>query len=494
MPTGETAEPLLRVAGMRRRARPTAADLATRGLLLLFCGWTVYRIAAHVPHRDELQALLIARESSGLLSLFHNLGHEGTPGLWHVVLFPVAHVWGDPAVLVLVQSIVAVLTLSLIWLGSPFSLAEKVLLSLGYFIGFEYAVFARAYGLGVVLLFLYVRLRATGWAWLVLGLLCNVSLGFLVLAGLLFCRQWYRSDRSLSGAAVCALLFGLAVATGWPAAGTVLSVALPAPVAARLLKAISVLSGVVWPLNPSTPQRFWNTVCTDCGPVGLLALGYLPLLGVLAFKKSLDLALVHVANLAAALLIGTFVYYGSLRQYGHVLVGFVALVWIAREDGKAPAAWPLWGWATLSAIAGLWAAWWSLGADFSQGRAAAAWIRANGLERAVWAAYPGWAGTDLSAYLRVPTYNLQARRWNTFIVWDYPSAVGLSAAQLAQAAEGVSGGGSFYLVTVPLFDPDPATRTRLQALGLRFEPIARFDHPVFGFILYHVLRVGRGGS
>jgi hypothetical protein len=494
MPTGDTSQHILRPAASRGRARRSAAGISTWAVLLLFCGWAVYRIAAHVPYRDELQALLIARESTGPISLFHNLAHEGTPGLWHLVLLPIAHVWGDPAVLAVVQSAVAIATLSLLWLGSPFSLAEKVLLSLGYFIGFEYAVLARAYGLGVLLFFLFVRLRRTRWSWLLLGLLGNVSLVALVLAGLLACLQLYRGQRSLPGIAICAVLFGLAVLTGYPAADTVLSVAEPASLPARLLKSLPLLSAAVLPANWSTPQYYWNTVCTDCGPTGLLALAYLPLLGVVSLKKSADLAIVYVANLLAAVLIGTFVYYGTVRQYGYVFIAFVGLVWIAREEGKAPAAWPLRGWAAISAIAGLWAAYWSFDVDFSQGRAAAEWIRGHGLQRAVWAAYPGWAGTDISAYLRIPTYNLQARRWNTFITWNYRSNVPLSPAQLAAAARAVGGQGAFYLVTVPLFAPSSDTLSRLRELGVSLQQIARFDHPAFGFILFRVTLARIGGN
>jgi hypothetical protein len=36
---------------------------------------------------DELQAWLIARDSSSVIDLFKNLKYEGHPGLWHICLY-----------------------------------------------------------------------------------------------------------------------------------------------------------------------------------------------------------------------------------------------------------------------------------------------------------------------------------------------------------------------------------------------------------------------
>ncbi|MFI4989052.1 MAG: hypothetical protein ACHQF3_16620, partial [Alphaproteobacteria bacterium] len=100
---------------------------------LLLAAWGALFAFIHDPSRHELQAFLIARASRGPLSLFHNLGHEGHPGLWHLVLLAAVRLYDDPLVVRLLQAALAVASLALIWLVSPFAAVEKLLLSLSYY-------------------------------------------------------------------------------------------------------------------------------------------------------------------------------------------------------------------------------------------------------------------------------------------------------------------------------------------------------------------------
>src|SRR4029079_19519456 len=45
-------------------------------------------IAFHEPWRDEVQAWLLARGSTGLVTLVRNSRYEGAPVLWHLLLLP----------------------------------------------------------------------------------------------------------------------------------------------------------------------------------------------------------------------------------------------------------------------------------------------------------------------------------------------------------------------------------------------------------------------
>ena len=51
----------------------------------------------HEMWRDELQAWMIARDSTSLGDLFgHNMRYEGHPGLWHLALFVLTRVTDNP--------------------------------------------------------------------------------------------------------------------------------------------------------------------------------------------------------------------------------------------------------------------------------------------------------------------------------------------------------------------------------------------------------------
>ena len=111
------------------------------------------------------------------------------------------------------------------------------------------------------------------------------------------------------------------------------------------------------------------------------------------------------------------------RHVGVVVLLVIALEWIRvernRGAGRAGAAAPAFvGWMGISALCGLWAAACALIIPFSWGRQEIDWIKAHHLEAAPWAAYPGYVGSDIAAFLGRPTYNLQKQCLNSFIRWD----------------------------------------------------------------------------
>ena len=93
------------------------ARLALFGLLAaiqLALIWT------HEPWEDELQALLIARDSHSLADWYWNFRYEGHPPLWHLVL-KLFLVFADPAAaLHLALSVTALAILWLLVVVSPF--------------------------------------------------------------------------------------------------------------------------------------------------------------------------------------------------------------------------------------------------------------------------------------------------------------------------------------------------------------------------------------
>ena len=106
----------------------------------------------------------------------------------------------------------------------------------------------------------------------------------------------------------------------------------------------------------------------------------------------------------------TLLYPTYLRHVGVLVLLLIALEWMRHEatPDAPPAPSPVFiAWMSLGAACGLWAAISALFIPFAYGGPARAWITAHHLQGAAWAAYPGYVGSDLSAYFGRPTYNLQ---------------------------------------------------------------------------------------
>lgn len=168
----------------------TIVDLAVFGVWSVLVGMVVQR---HEPWADEAQSWLLARDLSFKTLWFHELRYNGTPGLWHTILWIAQHAFHAPYS---AMSVIGVLCAGagvalLIW-ESPFPRILTYLLALSYFLVYQYAVVARSYNLMPLVLFAAamfyadrsrpIRMTAA------LMLLANISFhGTLMAAGLGFC-------------------------------------------------------------------------------------------------------------------------------------------------------------------------------------------------------------------------------------------------------------------------------------------------------------------
>jgi len=391
-------------------------------LLCLLVGLQLWLIVGHSPWRDELQAYLLVRDSSGIGGLFANLHYEGHPGLWYLVLGVFEAMIRSPAALKAAQILIALSVAALVWLRAPFPPWLKLLILAGYFPLLEYGVIARSYGLGEVLVFAWLAFRRTRWGWLILALMANVAVNFaflsgvLVLAGLWIERRW-----SWAGVAVWAFAGLAAVITIIPAHDVSTSAsALAMPLWMRIVEALRRESAILVPsLVGVWPYRWQVLVSPLEAPLLAAALGVVA--GAAAVwatardrRASVLIAVLYLAITALSAL----VYPTYLRHVGVLVLLAIALEWIRVEDKDATASPVFVGWMSLSALCGLWAAVGALLIPFSYGRQEVNWIKAHHLETARWAAYPGYVGSDISAFLGRPTYNLQKECLNSFIRWN----------------------------------------------------------------------------
>jgi len=101
---------------------------------------------------DELQAWLIARDSTSFFDLLHNLRYEGHPGLWHLLLYIPAHVSWNPVSMQVINFFIAVGAAWLILSMRRMHWILRITLAFSIFPFYYNGVIARNYMLAMFLL------------------------------------------------------------------------------------------------------------------------------------------------------------------------------------------------------------------------------------------------------------------------------------------------------------------------------------------------------
>ena len=153
--------------------------------LSLYTALVAFAIPYHEPFVDEAQGWQLAR-SLPLTTLFHTyIRYEGSPGLWHFLVWILIRLHVSYTGLHWICGAIAVAATSLFLFKSPFPRYLKLILPFTYFLLFQYAVIARNYVLVPLLMY------AIALCWkrrpiliaLLLGLLANVALHAAVISG-----------------------------------------------------------------------------------------------------------------------------------------------------------------------------------------------------------------------------------------------------------------------------------------------------------------------
>jgi hypothetical protein len=118
------------------------------GVLGLWIVVVTFTIQYHEKWADEAQAWLIARDLDLRTIWFHELRYEGSPGLWHTILWVAQHVFHARYGAISYLGAAFALSGVVAWLyASPFPRPIRWLLALSYFFVYQYAVIARSYEL-----------------------------------------------------------------------------------------------------------------------------------------------------------------------------------------------------------------------------------------------------------------------------------------------------------------------------------------------------------
>lgn len=398
----------------------TAAYLAATALLAL----------RHEIWRDEGQAWLLARDAPSISHLLGQMGYEGSPGLWHLTLRPLARTGLPVASMLALNVALATAAIALLAFAAPFRPWETALIAFGWFPFAWYGVVARSYTLSMLLLFLAATLhparRDRPWLYAaVLALLANTNVHstlFAAALGLVLAYERLREGEGPLGRRAAPLLpwiVGLALA--------VLQVLPPDDLAPHLR---------AW--RRLDPLAEWRQ--------------FLPVLGALLLLASPRAALVYGLGSTAVVLVFITKYGGLPWHRGTVYLLFVACAWIAERERpranwrprwlacawSAALLWVLLRWfvPSIDAVRAHWSR------PYSAGRAVARLLAEDDPEgRSLLVVYPSFLGASILPYRpaqRATAHYLEYGAPRSYTTWNRQLAEsrgpGWSVAEVARRA------------------------------------------------------------
>ncbi|MEW6735057.1 MAG: hypothetical protein AB1489_27450 [Acidobacteriota bacterium] len=335
----------------------------TGALVLAFFLVALVGIVNHEMWQDELQAWLIARDSTTLNNLFYNLRYEGHPILWYLVLYAITRFTHDPLVMQLYHLLLATAVVYIIARFSPFTKITKLLFCFSYFPLYEYALISRSYALGLLLIFsccaLFPR-RTERYIpiSILLLLLANTSAYGLIIATALALTIGldHILDRSslaianrktfITGAGV--FIAGAAIA--------VMQIIPPADsphlteMAERRTKTlvrfyqlpVTLITKSYLPLPKVDTLQFWNTnligdtviateqVIIEGQQISVILSITLLIAFLTLFSRRPLVLLLYLAATLAILLFAHLLYFGWLHHHGHLFIILIVCLWLSH--------------------------------------------------------------------------------------------------------------------------------------------------------------------
>jgi hypothetical protein len=327
-------------------------------VLALYCVVLAIIAYHHEPWFDEAQAWLLARDASLPDLCLTYLRDEGTPGLWHILLMPLAKLGFPYWSMQFLAAASAILGAAMVLWLSPFPPLIRAVLPFTYFLLYQYAVVARSYVLLTPLLagiawFLPLA-RSKPWTFIaLLSLLANVSIhGTLAAVGILLAYLIeIRTDPKLSKPR---LSFRFLTACGAFVVVLVLvAIEIWPPPKAHLLKDINTIGNF-----ESAGSRITNQIAEAFSFDLWIAL--VPLALSLIWMARRRVALYFL--LPAGLVLGfSSVVYGKPWHAGILFLLWLFAMWIAtNRDPLTP---PMYVWVAWAMVLGM-HVYWSARAGF----------------------------------------------------------------------------------------------------------------------------------
>ena len=373
-------------------------------------------IWTHAPWADELQATALARESHSVADLYWNFRYEGHAPLWHLLLkIPLAFT-EDPTALKIVQTFVVLCSAALLHLRAPFSAQVKFLLSLNYFLFFEYGVIARDYSLTVLFFFGGVAFRRQSLAWLFIALLPQGGLQSIMLAGicgLLVLREqgWRWGGALLAGSGGLVALVWIWPAPDFGSLDTLLS----GPWQERLAYALYHNGATLLPVDMDLQLTGWGPSAT---PYIILLAGVLaPILAIFSLTgRSPVFALLAGLFILASFTLSMMLYALSSRHFGLWVVLLVGLLWTQHKPG-APTQGVALLWILMLALGGAGAGVRQIMTPFSASADTAQALQEESGQTTLIIPAFVLLGAEVNGMLRIPTFDMAGQCMQSFVRW-----------------------------------------------------------------------------
>jgi hypothetical protein len=304
-------------------------------VLLAYSSVVLWTLQHHEKWADEAQAWLIARDLDLGTIWFHELRYEGSPGLWHTILWVAQHVFHAPyGVLGYIGALFAIAGTAVLIFLAPFPRIVRWPLAFTYFMVYQYAVIARPYTLLPLLAFcaalLFKDLRHPERLTAVLILLALLTLHGTLLAaclGLAYLARAYRQRQELDRAATnryiysvaamaLALLFVVVILKPTPDVGEFV-------VKKALAQSPEVLRGQIQPGPMIKAEAILSGAFLD---LAIPSVAFVVLAGWWFYRRG---RLLEYA-LPVAMLVSLYCFvHGYAHHHGTVFVATIAAAWIA---------------------------------------------------------------------------------------------------------------------------------------------------------------------
>lgn len=438
------------------------------GVLTLIYGLVLLvGLVHHEMWVDEFQAWLIARDSNSLLNLIQNVRYEGCPPLWHLCLSVITQFTHNPFAMQLFHALIAMGCVYLVARYAPFSWYAKLMFPFGYFVLFEYGLISRSYALGNLLLFGFCALFSlrpksyflSGGLLLLLastsayGIMLATALGLGLIAEQLFDKskfeyRWrlfkHLKPKLLFGLVV--LSFSLAVAASQlqpPEDGylsnwhqqVLAKTALQSSTAIRdLTRATGAILYAYTPV-PTGEYHFWETsvfrpnffiLPAKLTLVSIAVFGFF----LICFSTKRIVLVSYVVGTLSIIAFSFLVYTGATRHFGQLYTLLVACFWLApfarshvlinepisfaveqiRDTGETLLVVMM----ALHMVYGVYAYAMDYRWPFSQSKALADYLLANGLDKMPIVAAPDRTGTGLCALLDRKVWHIETGKLGSF--------------------------------------------------------------------------------
>jgi hypothetical protein len=156
-------------------------------IIMTFSLFGLIGILNHDMWRDELNPWLIVRDSESFGDLIANIKYEGHPVLWYFCLDLLRRMVNNPVIMQIFHLAIAISSVTLFCLYSPFNYQQKFLFSFGFFPFYEYLLISRNYAFSMLFIFGFCaafssRKKTYVYLAVLLGLLANSSAYALLVA------------------------------------------------------------------------------------------------------------------------------------------------------------------------------------------------------------------------------------------------------------------------------------------------------------------------